>query len=586
MAESYSTQSFAKRVIGRQGEFETRRSLYNDQTDVICEYLRPDLIKGKVGQKDEGGFSSSKIVESSGPHAVLVWQRGFLGNMLDRKSPWFRDKLREPPRDTGIVFKGNDEVNTYLQDVDDHLIEVYRRSTFYDVMPQYVLDGGTVASPVMLRERDLLNDRIVCKVPDYSQRWLDKDIFGRDNVLHVKWEWDALQAVQFFGKDQLPLVVTQQLENGNHYTKTEYLQVIYPAGDPIFDDLPEGEEIEVTHPWMEFFISLDSKDTSQQKTLKPLNKGPGYFTRPFSTWHYHRNWNEVYGRSMGWWAIFDIKGSNSHWEALFGEAELSVRPPTWAMGTLRGLLDLAPMGQNWATSSDDYLNPPMFLDRKTQYNVAIDFADRLISAIKRHFHNDLFMGASDVVLDQKQPESVYAHWLMQSERNVQLLPQVETYENQVLKDNHDAFIESERMAEPAYPWGRLPEPPDIVKEFSSGENDVEFIGRLSMAQERDITISRYLQNIGISEILFNYRPELIEKIRWSQAYEKILEAGNFPQVDIVPEDEYQQVVQDIKQRAEQERLAEVGLKQAQAAKDLQGKTEKGSPLALLEGAVA
>ncbi|NIW99139.1 MAG: hypothetical protein GWN13_13010, partial [Phycisphaerae bacterium] len=433
-----------------------------DQVDVICELFRPDMVKGRVGEKDEGGFASSKIIEGSGPHAALVWQRGFYGNMVSRKSDWFRDTLIDPPRWTGVKFKGNDEVNQYLQDVDEHIRSVYRRSNFYDVMPSYVLSGGTTGSPVMLRERDYENDRIICKVPDYSARFIDKDIFGYDNCLHVEWEWNVLQALEYFNKEDLPLAVQQSINNGRHYDKHKYLQVIYPAGDLIY----EGLKTKATHPWMEHFICLNASDEREQKVLRPKKRGPGYYKRPFSTWHYWRNWHENYGKSMAWWAVYDVKGNNAHWEALFGEAELSVRPPVWAMATMRGLLDLAPGGDMYARNAEEYDRPPTFLDRKTRYQAAIDFADRLSHAIKRHFHNDLFMGTNMLETNRNQPETAYGLWLMQSERNVQLLPQVETYENQVLKDNHESFLEMERAAEPAYPWGRLPEPPDIVKEYS------------------------------------------------------------------------------------------------------------------------
>lgn len=578
---AYKNQNLYRRIVNRHSNLESKRRLYDDQADVICELLRPDLVKGS--EKDEGGFSSSKIVEGTGPHSALIWQRGFYGNIVSRKADWFRDKLIEPPKWTGVKFAGDDKVNEYLQDLDDHLRSVYRRSNFYDVMPSYVLDGGTVGSPVMLRERDYLRDRIICKVPDYSCRWLAKDIFGYDNVLHVKWKWNGLQALEYFKKDDLPLVIRNSIDNGRHYEEYEFLQVIYSAGDSIFDDL---DDYNPTHPWMEYFICLSSKDEKEQKILRPKKRGNGYFSRPFSSWHYWRNWHESYGRSMAWWAVYDVRGNNANWKALFGEAELSVQPPTWAMRTLQGLLDLSPRGQNWARNAEEYERPPQFLDRKTNYNIAIDFADRLKEAIERHFHVNLFMGANQLENSRNQPETAYGLWLMQSERNIQLLPQVETYENQVLKDNHEAIIESEVMAEPAYPWGRLPEPPDIVKEMSQyiedkNTNEVEFIGQLSIAQERDVTLGRFLKSIGISEILYRFDENLVGKVKWSQTYEKLLEACNHPQSDIVPEDEYQELQQALQQRIQRAELAENAPKMAKAVKDLQGTTEKDSPLEAL-----
>ena len=576
---AYKIQTFRQRIVKRHGSMKDDRRPFDIQVKEIKELYRPDLVRGEVGKQVKGGFGSPKIIEGTAPHAAIVWQRGFYGGMVSRKSDWFRDRLIEPPYNTGVVFKGNDEVNQYLQHVDEHMRGVYRRSNFYDVQPSFVLDGGTTGSPVMLRERDYENDRIVCKVPDCEARWLSKDIFGYDNVLHVEWEWDCLQALEFFNEDDLPKVVRTALTNGNHYQKFKYLQVIYPSYDKIFDDLPKGEEQNITHPWMEYFICLDASEGEDENILRPKKRGNGYFTRPFSTWHYWRNWHESYGKSMAWWAIYDVKGNNKYWEAIFGEADLSLKPPTWAMGALKGLLQLGPAGENYAVDENDYKNPPQFIERPTRWQAAMEFADRLAASQKRHFHNDIFMGATDLAMNRNQPETAYGHWLMESERNVQLLPMVETYENQTLKDNHEAFIESEIMAEPAYPWGRLPEPPDIVKEYSpKGGNDVEFIGTLSRAQERDVVLGRFLKGVGVSEMLYDFKPELVEKIDWSQSYERVMEGIGWPQGEIVPEEDFRKILDGIRQRQAQAELAEQAPKLAQAAKALQGKTEEGSPL--------
>jgi len=574
----YQTQNLYQRIIARQGHYETKRQKYDDQNDVICELFRPDLVRGLIGQKEEGLFDNSKIVEGTGPYSLQIWQRGFLGNMITRKADWFRDKLEEPEPWRGITFDGMDEVNTYLQDLDDHLSAMYRKSNYYDVMPEFVLDGGSVGSAVMLREYDPLEDRIVCKVPDYASRWLDKDIFGYDNCLHVKWRWSALQAAAFFGKDNLPLAVKNQFDNGNHYDETEYIQAIYGAGDPIFEGLEESQ----SHPWLEYFVCCSAGET-EQEPLEPLNKGPGYFTRPFSSWHYHRNWHEVYSRTKAWFAVYDVRGANAYWEALFSDAELNLRPPSWAMRTLRGLLDLSPGGENYARTAQEYENPPVYLQRPGNWAPAVDFADRLKASIERWFDVPLFMMISQLAQSRNQPETKYGLMRMEAERVGQVAPAVETYEGQVLKNNHDAFMDIERSLEPAYPWGRLPEPPPVVQAHSNGRTKVEFMGQLSMAQVRDREILNFYRNLGTAEAVFTASPETINKIRWPQALERVLEAGNFPQSELVPQDEYEQIIEAMRQRAMQQELAEQAPKMAQAAKNLQGKTEEGSPLKAMAG---
>lgn len=579
---AYSTRPLWDRIKARQGDYEQTRDPWESQWETIIEHLRPDLVAGLLGQKDIGEFEGSKIVEGTGPHAVRVWQRGFQANLISRKIEWFREQVKEPPAWTGVKFKGNDEVNKYCQELAEHLSERYRRSNYYDRMGMFTLNGGTLGSPVMLFSQDIARDRMVCEVPDYASVWLDKDIFGEDNCLHVQREWTALQAEEMFGFDQLPLSVRQQLQQGTFYAKTKYIQAIYGAGDRIYRDLPGGEML-APYPWREHFLCTEDTD---KRILRPTNKGPGYFTRPFASWHYHRNDHEVYSRTMAWWAIFDVLGSEGMWEATYGDAEYSVKPATWANAALRGLLDMSPGGDNWARNREEYETPPMFLDKGTRYDKGIDFADRLAGMVRRHFHYDFFMAVNQIMLSKQQPETAFGLSRAQAENGIQLVEEIESYEQQVLGHAHDVFIDYERLAEPAYPWGRLPKPPQILLDYSDGNVDVEFIGPLSLMQINDRQVERFYRSMEPAQIVFQAQPETLHKLKWSQILEHLLESQNFRQDDIVSEEEFVQIVEGVRQRAMQAEMAEMAPKMTQAAKNLQGKTEKGSPMAMLTGAKA
>ncbi|NIQ97678.1 MAG: hypothetical protein GWN87_28520, partial [Desulfuromonadales bacterium] len=421
---------------------------------------------------------------------------------------------------------------------------------------------------------------------------------GRDNCLHVKWEWTAKEAFDFFttveegkriGEEQLPKLVKEQLANGEEHKKSEYLQVIYAAGDPIYRDLSDGEDVAQTHPWLEHFICLRADNPGEEKTLKPPANGPGYWSRPFASWHYHRNWHEVYSRTMAWSAMPDIRGAAAMWEALWGEAESRLQPPTWALRELQGQLDLAPRGANWAANTQQYATPPMYLERKMGYEAAMDFIQRVDHSIGRWWHIDMFWG-TNLKMDQKnQPETAYAHMKADAEKVTQLVPEIETFENQVLREAHDIFIDYERMAEPRFPWGRLPEPPQIVLDNAEGDQDQitpEFIGQLSIAQVRDRQVMKFFRAMGAAEMVFEADPNTVHKIRHSQMLEEILETMDFKQHLIVPEEEYEKLVEEIQRRQLQAEIAEMAPKYAQAVKALGGKTEKDSPLALLTGAGA
>jgi hypothetical protein len=584
IATAYSFENLHRRIKRRHEQYVKRRDLYDKQRDAIVEVLRPDLVSGQVGQKAEGAFEGSAIVEGTGPHALRVWARGFRANLISRKLPWFRERVKDPPWWAGVSFDGNDEVNRYQQDLADHMSAIYRRSNYYDVTGRFILDGGSIGSPAMLFQNDLVRDRMICRVPDYASVWFDKDIFDEDNCIHVKYQWSALQVEEMFGKDQLPQTVQKQLEQGNHHEKSNYLQVIYGAGDPIYQDLPEP--VLLTHPWMEHFICLDVSGQLEEVLLKPKNQGGGYFTRPWSSWHTDRNDHEVYSRTMAWWAIYDIRGANAMWEALFGEAELSLRPATWARDTLQGLLDLGPAGENYARTSQEYEQPPVHLERKTRYDVAIDFTNQLGTSCRRWFHYKFFMAINEIIQSKTQPETAFGLYRAQAENGLQLVEEIESAEQQVLGHTHDVFMDHEIRAAPAYPWGRLPKPPDILLEYADGKVDVEFIGPLSMMEVNNRHVDRFYRAMEPAQIIFENAPETRYKLRWADILEELVEAENLRQDHIVPDDEFQQVVEGVRQRALQQEVAEMAPKLAQAAKALGSETEKGSPMAALMGSTA
>lgn len=580
---AYQQQSLHKRITSRQGDLETTRSPVDAQRHLIVEHLRPDLVRGQIGEKDEGAFQNSKIIEGTGPHALRVWARGFRANLISRKEDWFREQVKEPVRGTGITFKGNDQVNRYCQDLADHMRERYRRSNYYEKMPLFVLDGGSIGSPVLLSQPDIPNDRMVFEVPDYAGVYLSRDIFGEDNVLHVLREWTALQAMQMFGMDQLPKVVKQQLRNGQQYAKTKYLQAIYAAGDPIYDDL---EDMPQTRPWMEHFICMAANSEREEVILKPKNKGPGYFSRPFSSWHYHRNDHEIYARTMAWWSIYDIKGSNDVLEALFADADYGMAPATWALKSQQGRLDLSPQGSNWARDATEYEAKPEFLERNQRFELPIEVLNMLLASVRRHFHYDFFMAVNSIMASKSQPETAYGLQRAQAENGVQLVEEIESFEQQQLGATHDMMMDYERLAEPAYEWGRLPEPPDILKEYGEGKDNVrvEFIGPLSMMEINDRQVQRFYRAMAPAELIFNSSNETINKAKWPEILEWLWESQDFPQNFIRPQAEYDDIIRAVEQRAMQAQLAENAPKLAQGVKNLQGTTEKSSPLAAMAGA--
>jgi len=562
----YSKKTLYQRVISRHADMVQHRKLWEPQCDDIVEYCRPDLILGDSLDTSEGSFQGESIVEGSAFFSELTWQRGFMGLQVGSKINWIKYILRVLDTNAAKYFKGNDRVNLFTQELREYMLEVYRKSNYYSAMPDFVLDGGTVGSPVMLIEEDLINGVSVCKVPHYTQRYLKKDWFGNDTSLHLVHEITLLEAVELFGKKNLPETLQQDLMAGHHKIKVKFLQAIYRSGDEILQNLPEP--LMVRGPWMEFYFCMEAVNKEDEK---PIRIKP-YSSKPFISWHYSRRSEETYARTPSWWAIYDIKGNTAGWNTLFLTAEKQADPPMIMLQQMRARTDLMPGGEVLAASTDEYDRPPKPIDQKDKYPFVVDFMDRLRGNIDRFFHVDLFMQIQNYQKEHTQPPTAYEIMTMQAEKNVQIGPAIQGYEK-FLGEADARLMAIENKA------GRLPEIPQEILDLTEGTIEPIFVGPLALAQMQGQMLQKLQTGLGICEMIAPFSENAAKyKLKWPQLLEKALEGIDFYQDVMNSEDEYNQIVESINEEIRQAQNAEVMQKEAQAVRNLGSKAEEGSPL--------
>jgi hypothetical protein len=578
---AYSEKSFYDRAWDRHAEYVKRREKVDSRRDEIVEHIRPDLITGLLEElhDKEGMQLGDTIIEGTPPWCALVWSRGFQANMVGRKIQWARRRVEENPDPEVrrfVTFKGNDDVNKYQQALDETMSAVYRKSNFYDIINDYILDGGTVGSPVVIPEHDVLERRINCVTPHYSQCWWDRDYFGRDNALHVIHEMSALQALNFFGKS-LPAKVQKSLDEGHQYVRYTFLQAIYPAGDAIFNDLKDPPRI--TRPWMNFYF-FKGADENEKKPMETSRPGYRAVNSPFDIWHYSRKSNELYARTPGWWSLQDVKGLYAAAEANIEGLEQNVRPSMWSPQELEGLLDFGPAGENWAQDYEQYKAPPTpIYPRGVNTSDGMELMRHFIESCRRHYHVNLFMMLENLHAQQgKTFPTAYEIFKMEGERQSQLIPAIETFENGLLARIDSRFIEIEANAD------RLPEPPEILLEFGTGEVDIEFIGPLSTAQLRQQGIGRIHNALAAADPIMERWPDTKFKIKAAELLERVLEEADMYQGIIRSQEEYDEMIATKRQYAQQLMMAEQLGQAADAVPKLSKKPEEGSPLKLLTGA--
>lgn len=582
---AYSELGIYDRFVDiRQNQMENDKAPSLAMMELIVEYLRLDIT---VSKESRGLAAGESIIEGTGHFDLATMATWFIGNLVGPTLDWIRYRMRERR------LKGDDVFNAFLQRLAEFMLEdVYSwpNSNFYEINQLFVLDGLSVGSPCLLIEQDNKTMRKSCILPHYSENYLLRDFFGNDIGYHRRQKLTNLAAMQAFGKENLPASIQQDLNNGNHSTEHEYLLCIARAGDVIFQDLKEP--LPMWTPWVKLWFALGSVQPAEKKPLNwnkrqsdnrwlPVS-APGYWYRPFNSWHYRRNSWETYSRTPAWYGLPDVKGLNAAWRTIHEVAHKYARPPHYALDSLKGKLRLGADGVTWLDPVQ-YDRPPKPIGDSSNYPWAMDFIDRRVRSVGRHFFADMSRMIENYSREHKQPPTAYQLAQMISETLVLIGPAITSYAGPALHNIDEQFMELELND----PSGRIysqTEPPDELYE-TNGEVAAVFTGPLIQGLRQAMQNKRIMQPLLMAEGVFQLWPDARHKVRADVVTEHILEGGDFPQDSIVSQEEYGQIQQAIQEERRQASMLEKMSVAADIVPKLQKQSEKGSPIKALGGAV-
>jgi len=586
---AYKDKNLYDRIIARQGEMEHEREPLEPDCDKIISIFRPDMVKFSRRTEGQKGILGANIHEGTGPWALRLMSDGIQGNLVSPSIPWLRYGVDDKR------LKGNDEVNQWLQAFEEQMISVYREngSDFYASMGPYTRHGLAVGSPVILPEVDKESGKIQNIIPHPATRYFKQNRFGKTDVLHLKHEWTIDNAVSTFKLENLSKSVQHQYENGTH-GKVTIIRGIYFYLDRIFKDLPDeknGEGYSVIEgdkentyktftprwPWVSIYVE-EGRSGEAGSPKKPL-RIEGYFSKPFSVWHYEKDQSEIYSRTPAWFSYYDTKSANNIRKGLMMASQRAVEKAWWAPDYLKGILKTYPRGINWFNLGQAKLKPEV-LDDKANYPFGIDIEDRFVESVKRHFHVKMWIMVSIWAEEKKAPPTATQIIQMAGEKAVLIGPRVGPFLTTLGEiDTRYMDIEDRR--------GRLPEPPDELLELTQGNVKVnpEFIGPLAQLQKMYLSIRKIESGLASLEPVLKIDPMVVHKIKAEELAEYILEEHNFPQHLIRNDDEYQEIVSAIAQQAAEDRMLQMGVEAAKAVPSVSKDVEPNSPIAgLLEGA--
>jgi len=590
---AWNTKTLYERIVDRWMELESDYSKVNLNRELITAYFRCDEI---IETDDKGNLLGHDIYNAAGPWFSRLMATGFQGSLVSKNLPWIRYQMEQRE------LRGIDSLDIWVQEIRDYMNDVYQRSNFYDVQPQFTLDGLTTGSPVMFAEEKLLTGRIMWRPQHYKKIRLFYDGDNEAEGVIVKDKnWTAKQLFDEFVKTDdedgtrrkklLTLEVNKALEAGKLNDEFTVWRAVFRANDPIWDGVDkDGESFKKPFGDWEWFSVYfqELSDTDNDKKNKPLNENIGYFSRPFVYWNYDKKPWEVSSRTPAYYAIWDNIALQQIDKNYIENIQLKNRPPRIALNSMKNRMALGPQGVMEVTSQE-YDRPPRALDVIGDVRLEKELLDIKVDALRRWFMVDFFQMFSDLVRQQKQPVTATQIWQMAGEKATFLSPAIETH-SRYLEKSDDRMMNIEVMK------GRGPFHPGIMDEiqnivmnnakdsFTSFGIQPVFIGALAQAQK----VSQALKPIQASieavtplAIMFPDLPSLM--IREYDTANDIFEALDFPQKNIVPKDEYEAgKTQLAAQRAQEAAMAQ-GIEMAKASKDISGPVDESSILGSVAG---
>jgi len=581
---AWSDKTLYGRIIDRWSEKESDYSKINVNRDIITNYFRSDEL---IEVDDRGNLIGENIYNAAGPWYSRLMATGFQGSLVSKNISWIRYQMDQ------YELRGVDQLDTWVQDIKEYMSYVYQRSNFYDIQPQFTLDGLTTGSPVLFAEESIAKNKIIWKPQHYKTVRLFYDSDNEiDGVIVKDKHWTAKQIFDVFigddddkgskRKDILTLEVNRALEAGKLNDEFTIYRAVFRVNDPIWDSKtfkkPSGK-----WTWLSVYFQ-ELSDSDQSKKNKPLNKNIGYFSRPFATWEFDKKPWEVSSRTPAFYAIWDCMGLQQVYKNFMENIQLKNRPPRIALDTMKNRLALSPEGEMYVTQLE-YDRPPRSLDMVGDVTLTKELSDLYDDALKRWFYIDRFQMFTDLTMRNKQPVSATQIWQMAGEKASLLSPAIETH-SKYLKDCDARMVSIEIQA------GRGPFAKDIMDNItdivlSNVKTPISsigvvpvFIGPLVQAQKASQALEPILSGLTAARGsgLFDIDPDLVHAIRGYETLNDILEAGDFPQRNIVPKDEYDEIKAQLAQSRAQQAEFENALAAAKASKDVSGAVDPNSIL--------
>jgi len=479
------------------------------------------LVVPKYGTCGSQAVWSDARFDSMATECSSLLADGMFGNLCPSNMMWFRYQFEKANLNKDKTGAG------ILEEMTEYMAQVFNRSTFYDIGPEYLQIGNSIGTATMDIREDKETQSIICSIEHpravYCRVNARNEIVETYSVRYLTVE----QIADEFGEEALTDTMRVSLSSSDD-TEYELVEVCKRR-----DNSKPDSQLSKEWKYGEYtFIPSDPR--------KKVILESGAKELPKIVWRWSLRGNEPYAWSPVNDCMPDIRTCNQMIRTMLTVKNKQADPAKW----------LPSEGRTWSSDpgSTNYYRDPnrrMFKDEITGYMFDYEALGLMQQRIRKAMKVDHFL-----MLMQLEAQMTAREVMERKREGMSVVAAtVGAFETMALDRIHSRFLQIEAAAH------RLPGfrpgdsyPPDILRESMR----VEYLGPISQ-QQKQIAVEQGIMSALESAVsVFKLWNTTLAKINPEVLIDKIWTANGAPVEALKTNEEYQKSLADAAKAAQEQ----------------------------------
>lgn len=317
-------------------ELESARTNFVDEWKQLSKFLAPStglFFTDPASDKDKRKYTYPRENLNGLPQRYMRnLASALVATLCPPDSRWFGY----------VVPDETDEEQSWLHKAADKVMSVFQARGISSYLESLFYEGATYGVSCMSIEKSV-KQKLDFGSFTIGEFYLDEDFEGNENTLYHRFAMNSRQLKEWFGFDNLPKRIQDELSAGERLTTWNIIQAIEPNPDYLPEFKNQFNKAYVSYIWIDKFTDNDC--VLEEKGMRDF---------PFITFHWYRKINSVYTMGLG----HDILGDVKELQALERDTKRArakkINPPLRADPSLKnsGGVKVGSDDINWTNNKD------------------------------------------------------------------------------------------------------------------------------------------------------------------------------------------------------------------------------------------